>query len=169
MNIIEYKERIQQPLRQTTLCFLTRDDEVLLAMKKRGFGKDRWNGVGGKPNPGENIDQTAVRETQEEIDVTLKDIEVRAVLDFYFSNNPDWSQQVIVYFSKSWDGIPKETEEMKPSWYKKNDLPLNEMWPDDKHWLPQVLDGSRVKAEFLFGENDNILDFSVRKVESLNI
>src|SRR3989338_1444412 len=105
MNIIEYKERIQQPLRQATLCFLTRDDEVLLAMKKRGFGKGRWNGVGGKPNPSENIDQTAIRETQEEIDVTLKDIEVRAVLDFYFLNNSDWSQQVIVYFSKSWEGV----------------------------------------------------------------
>lgn len=169
MNIIKYKKRVQQPLRQATLCFLTRDDEVLLAMKKRGFGKGRWNGVGGKPNPGESIDQTAVRETQEEIDVTLKDIEVRAVLDFYFLNNPDWSQQVIVYFSKSWDGIPKETEEMKPLWYKKDNLPLNEMWPDDKHWLPQVLDGSRIRAEFLFGENDAVLDFNVSEVESLTI
>lgn len=169
MNIIEYKKRIQQPLRQATLCFLIRDDEVLLAMKKRGFGKGRWNGVGGKHNPGENINQTAIRETQEEIDVVLKDIEVRAVLDFYFPNNPDWSQQVIVYFSKSWEGIPKETEEMKPLWYKKDDLPLNEMWSGDKHWLPKVLGGSKVKAEFLFGENDIVLDFNVRKVQSLNI
>ena len=169
MNIVEYKKSFINPLRQATLCFLIKGDQVLLAMKKRGFGKGRWNGVGGKPNPGENIDQTAIRETQEEIGVTLKHAEVRAVLDFYFPDNPDWSQQVIVYFSKSWEGIPGETEEMKPLWYKKNNLPLNEMWPDDKHWLPQALEGSMIRAEFLFGENDTVLDFSVNKVESLNI
>jgi len=168
MDIVKFKKKIEQPLRQATLCFLIRDNEVLLAMKKRGFGKGRWNGVGGKPNSGENINQTALRETQEEIDVALKDIEVRAVLDFYFSHNKEWSQQVIVYFAKKWEGMPRETEEMKPQWYKKDSLPFDDMWPDDKHWLPQVLGGSRVRAEFLFGENDTIMDFNVKKVESLD-
>ena len=169
MKIAEYKKKNPQSLRLATLCFLIRDDEVLLAMKKRGFGKDRWNGVGGKQNPGENIKQTAIRETQEEISITPKDLEVRAVLDFYFPKNPDWSQQVIVYFSKSWDGTPEETEEMKPRWYKKDDLPLNEMWADDKHWLPQVLRGEKVKAEFSFGEDETVLDFNVRVVKSLRV
>lgn len=167
MNIIKYKKTIQQPLRQATLCFLTRDDEVLLAMKKRGFGKGRWNGVGGKPNPGEHIDQAAIRETEEEIGVVLKNVDVRAVLDFYFPKNPDWSQQVVVYFSKDWNGVPKESEEMKPLWYKNSALPLGEMWPGDRHWLPQVLGGSKVKAEFLFGENGTVLDFNVVEVKSL--
>jgi hypothetical protein len=31
-----------------TLLFLQKDDELLLAMKKRGFGAGRWNGVGGR-------------------------------------------------------------------------------------------------------------------------
>lgn len=33
---------------ETTLCLLKRNDEILLAMKKRGFGTGKYNGVGGK-------------------------------------------------------------------------------------------------------------------------
>ncbi len=167
MNITEVKERITQPLRQSTLCFLVQDDEVLLAMKKRGFGNGKWNGVGGKPNQGESIDQTAIREANEEIEIELKNIEACAVLDFYFPNNPDWSQQVVVYLSSIWDGAPVETEEMKPAWFKKDSLPLTEMWPDDKFWLPQVLDGLKVKGEFVFGEDDTIIDYNLVAVDTL--
>lgn len=57
-------------LRQATICLLIKDDQVLLALKKRGFGEGKWNGVGGKVKDGETIEQTAIRETQEEIGVT---------------------------------------------------------------------------------------------------
>ena len=119
MKISRYKKKVKEPLRQTTLCFLINNDEILLAMKKRGFGKDRWNGVGGKLKLGKGMEQAAIREAKEEICATLKEIEVRAVLDFYFPLHPDWSQRVIVYFSENWDGEPMETEEMLPKWYKK--------------------------------------------------
>ena len=39
---------IEANMKKTTLCFLLKNDEVLLAMKKRGFGVGKWNGVGGK-------------------------------------------------------------------------------------------------------------------------
>jgi hypothetical protein len=32
-------------LRLTTLCYVRREGEILLAMKKRGFGKGKWNGT----------------------------------------------------------------------------------------------------------------------------
>ena len=44
-----------------SLLFLRREDEILLAMKKRGFGKGRWNGVGGKVEVGESIEQAMIR------------------------------------------------------------------------------------------------------------
>ncbi len=50
--------------------------EILLAMKKRGFGKGRWNGVGGKPDPekgDKSIIDCAIREAQEEIGVKMWD------------------------------------------------------------------------------------------------
>ena len=39
-------------MKQVSLIFLVKNNngkkEILLAMKKRGFGKGKWNGVGGK-------------------------------------------------------------------------------------------------------------------------
>ena len=40
--------------------------EILLGMKKRGFGQGKWNGFGGKVKEGESIRECARRETLEE-------------------------------------------------------------------------------------------------------
>lgn len=164
MNIVEYKTKLQGTPRQTTLCFLTKEDEILLAMKKRGFGEGKWNGVGGKQNPGEDILKTAIRETFEEIEVTPVGMELVAVLNFYFLNNPEWNQQCSVYITKTWEGEPKETEEMRPQWYNKKELPFEAMWPDDKFWIPLVLNGTKVNAEFMFDENNTMLESNVVEV-----
>lgn len=161
MKIYEYKKIVKLPLRQATLCFLVKGDRVLLAMKKRGFGKDWWNGVGGKPNPGEDIKMAAIRETQEEINVTPQVLCKRAVLDFYNPHKPDWDQQVVVYFVSDWLGEAQETEEMKPKWFNKTDLPLDVMWPGDRHWLPRALAGTNIKADLLFGEDGGLVEFKV--------
>ena len=60
-------------MKQTTLCLLVKGDEILLAMKKRGFGEGRWNGTGGKfdPENDKDIFDTAKRETKEEIGVEI--------------------------------------------------------------------------------------------------
>lgn len=164
MNLTEYKQTVSGPLRQATLLFLVKPDQILLAMKKRGFGEGNWNGVGGKPDKDESIEDAAIRETQEEIGVIPKNIKQVATLDFYFPNVPqdkDWNQQVVVYLAEEWEGEPIETEEMKPQWYNKDSLPFDSMWPDDKHWLPPVLEGKFVTAEFMFGDDQKILDYSL--------
>ena len=58
--------------------FAKKKDKVLLAMKKRGFGAGKWNGVGGKVKDGETIKQAAIRE--QESGVTLQSLEKVAVL-----------------------------------------------------------------------------------------
>ena len=37
------------------------DKQILLGLKKRGFGEGKWNGFGGKVQPGESIAQGAIR------------------------------------------------------------------------------------------------------------
>ncbi|MDO8590568.1 MAG: 8-oxo-dGTP diphosphatase [bacterium] len=73
-------------MRLTTLCFLIRGNEVLLAMKKRGFGVGKFNGVGGKVSSGEAVLEAMIREAEEEIGVKIDAPEAlpRAKLLFYF-------------------------------------------------------------------------------------
>jgi len=163
LNNISNKET---KFRNSTLCILVKEDKVLLAMKKRGFGKGRWNGAGGKQKGKETIEEAATRETKEEIGVDVGSLQKVATLDFYFSENLEWNQRVTVFIVKEWKGEPLETEEMAPKWFKVNNLPFESMWADDIHWLPLVLNGKKIKAKFLFGENDVLLDYKVNEIKN---
>lgn len=161
------KKSLVNPLRQATLVFLIREDEILLAMKKRGFGEGKWNGVGGKPMIDETVIDAAIRETEEEIKVTPKELTKVATMNFYFPKTPrfhDWDQQVVAFFVSEWDGEPTETEEMAPQWFKTHDLPFSDMWPDDIHWLPKVLQGNRIEADFYFNKELSLEDFAIREL-----
>jgi len=164
-KLMGVKKKVTAPLRQATLCFLIKDEQILLAMKKRGFAAGKWNGAGGKPKPEDkNIKATAKRETSEETTVMPKKLKKVAVLNFYFEVQTDWNQQVIVFVTDNWSGIPKETEEMAPKWFNLNEIPYDQMWDDDVLWLPKVLDGKIVEGNFLFDENQKMLEHDVREV-----
>lgn len=124
-------------------------------MKKRGFGAGRWNGVGGKIEPGETEVQALVRECQEEIGVTPLEYEKVAAHDFTFPDGTT-DMQVHAYISHKWQGEPVESEEMAPQWFKIADIPYNDMWQDDIVWLPLVLKGKKLTAEFAFDTDDRM-------------
>lgn len=154
-------------LRQATLCFLIKGSQLLLAMEKRGFGEGKWNGYGGKLAAGETIEAAALREMAEEIGVraAAQNLEKAATLRFYFKNHQAWNQQVHVYIVRQWSGEPAESEEMRPRWFAFEDIPYGEMWVDDKLWLPQVLQGKRVEAEFYFNNDASACEkFEVREL-----
>jgi 8-oxo-dGTP pyrophosphatase MutT (NUDIX family) len=164
-KLAEVKEKITTPLRQATLCFLIKDRQILLAMKKRGFAAGKWNAAGGKPVDGDKtIEATAKREMFEEVVVTPRKLKKVAVLNFYFEAQSDWNQQVIVFVTDSWSGIPKETGEMAPKWFNLNEIPYGQMWDDDILWLPKVLDGKIIEGNFLFDENQKMLEHDVREI-----
>ncbi len=149
-------------MRENTLLFLIKPDtsEVLLAMKKRGFGEGKLNGVGGKIELGESVAAAAVREAQEEISVDINPSDLTKVGEIFFSfdQKPDWDIHCYVFLTDTWTGEPAESEEMAPSWFKYDQVPYDQMWVDDKFWLPQVLEGKRLKATFHFSsEGDKIL------------
>lgn len=142
-------------LKQTTLCLLLKEDQILLAMKKRGFGMGKYNGCGGKLQDGETLEQCALREMREEIGVEseLADLNKAGTLRFYFKNTPDWDCEVHMFTILRWQGEPKESDEMKPAWFAFDKIPYDKMWPDDKYWLPKILDGKKVDGDFYFNSD----------------
>ncbi len=141
-------------MKHMTLLFLIREDkkEVLLAMKKRGFGEGKWNGVGGKVEEGETVEQAVIREAQEEIGVGIdeKDLVPRGDLFFSFEGPDEVKLRVRIFTTSVWEGTPAESEEMSPKWFSYDSVPYDAMWVDDPHWLPQMLTGKHIHGEFRF-------------------
>ena len=151
------------PTTAATLCLLVRGQppcEVLLGYKKTGLGRDLYNGFGGKVEPGETPLVAAVREMREESGVQVRpdDMHPVAHLTFTFVARPEWDQIVHVYLATRWSGDPVESREMRPAWFAVDRIPYGRMWADDHHWLPRVLAGERLRATFIFAEdNETIL------------
>ena len=159
-------------MRDATLCFLIKNTEntptsICLAMKKRGFGKGKWNGVGGKVEQGETIEEAVGREAFEEIGVKLKSLNKVALLTFSFPHKPEWNQLVHAYISSDWENNPSESDEMSPKWFNLTDIPYADMWADDIIWLPKALKGEKIAATFTFDENDSISSQVLEVVDTL--
>ncbi|CAG1016067.1 partial ADP-ribose pyrophosphatase, partial [Anaerolineales bacterium] len=142
-----------------TLCFLIRGNppsEVLLGLKKTGFGAGKYAGFGGKVEVGETIEAAAVRELEEEsrIKISTDDLCPLGRLKFLFPSKPNWDQVVHVFAVKAWTGNPVESDEMKPIWCRVDEIPFESMWDDAHYWLPLVLEDRKINARFVY-KDDN--------------
>jgi 8-oxo-dGTP diphosphatase len=146
-------------MQDATLCFLLRGVPpcvVLLGYKKRGFGVDKWVGIGGRIEEGESVVAAACREVYEEIGVIIAeaDMQARGLIAFSFPQRPSWNQRVYIFVATTWQGDPAESEEMRPAWYAPDALPFAQMWDDARYWLPQVMAGEPVHLLITFGEDN---------------
>jgi len=150
----------------TSNCLIYQPPRMLLGMKKRGFGEGRWNGFGGKVEEGETLEQSAIREVQEECGITVKRMELVGVLDFEYLGK-DKEVEVNIFKIAEFSGEPKESEEMKPEWFAINNLPFGQMWPDDEYWMPLFLEGQKFRGKFIFEGYDKVLSHEIIKVGTL--
>jgi len=137
-----------QPDETGTLLFVLRGSEVLLIRKKRGHGAGKINGPGGKIEAGETPLESACRETHEETGIEPRDAVLMAEFRFVAMDGPQWYGYV--FLSRNFSGIPRETAEAIPFWCPVSALPFDEMWEDDRIWLPRLLAGERLRGDFLF-------------------
>ena len=135
-----------KPQQRANLLFILRGDEILLIRKKRGFGAGKINGPGGKVEPGETPLESALRETDEELGVRPLDAELRGELHFQFRDG--FSLHCSVFLASHFEGEPHETDEAIPLWTPLDAIPYDEMWADDRHWLPLLLHGETFAGFF---------------------
>ena len=145
------------PSMRASLCFVFREGKILMIRKKRGLGAGKINGPGGRLEPGETPLQAAVRETEEELRVTPLDPVERGELHFQFADG--LALHCTVFTAGGCLGEPQETDEAVPHWMDPAALPYEEMWEDDRHWIPGMLEGRSFRGYFRFdGETMLSLD-----------
>lgn len=141
-----------------TLVFVRCDGRLLLIRKKRGLGAGKINGPGGRLEPGETPEACAEREVREELLISPLDLERMGELRFQFLDG--YGIHVFVFQASAFSGTPSETAEAIPLWVDERLVPYDEMWEDDRIWLPRMLAGSRVDGRFTF-DGETLLDHAL--------
>jgi 8-oxo-dGTP diphosphatase/2-hydroxy-dATP diphosphatase len=154
-----------RPTKHLTLLLLHDTDRqrVLLGLKKRGFGENKYNGFGGKLEPGETVLAAALREMHEESGVHAVDARLVGEIVFEFVGE-EAVMRVHVFCANRWTGEVAETAEMAPRWFPADAVPYSSMWLDDKHWLPLLLRGQCFRARFLFRGHEAIDEMEIEEV-----
>ena len=132
---------------ETIFCFST---------KKRGIGEGKINGPGGKLDPGETLAECAVRETEEELGVRALGAREVGRLRFQFVDG--LGIDCTVFRADAHEGDAEETDEAVPLWTPIDALPFDEMWADDRVWMPAMFEDRRFDLWATF-DGDRMLDW----------
>lgn len=57
--------------------------------------------------------------------------------------------------------------EMRPQWFKQDQIPFSQMWADDVLWFPLLLQKKKFVGYFKFQGHDVILSQRLEEVEEL--
>jgi 8-oxo-dGTP diphosphatase len=149
-----------QAVDRATLLFVRRDDELLLIRKRRGLGKGKINAPGGRLDNDESPVDGAIREVQEEVCVTPLDPYHCGELFFQFIDG--YSIHVWVFLADDHQGKACTTDEAIPLWTAIDQIPYDEMWADDRIWVPLMLEGKKFSGRFIF-DGDEMVDHEMEE------
>ena len=142
---------------QTTLCYLEKDGCYLMLhriKKKKDVNHDKWVGVGGKFEPGEDALACVLRETREETGFTLQNPAYRGIVDFYA---PPWpSERMHLFTCTDFGGEPIDCNEGTLEWVPKADVLQLPIWQGDKLFFQLLNDNAPFFHLELYYDGDTL-------------
>ena len=94
-----------------------------------------WEFVGGKVEKGESREDALVRECKEELDVTVKPLDVFCTVDHVY---PDITIRLVLFNAEILLGEPKLLEHADLKWISADDIDNYEFCPADKEILEKI-------------------------------
>ena len=121
----------------TTLCYITRGDEVLMlhrVKKKNDLNQDKWIGIGGKFEADASPDECLLREVREETGLELTRWQCRGVITFL--TDGDWENEFMYLFTADgFEGSLSQCDEGNLEWVKRDFIQNLPQWEGDKIFL----------------------------------
>lgn len=126
----------------------------------------KYNGLGGKMEPEEDIYQCLVREIYEEAGIHCTEAVLRGTINWtgFGPNGENWFG--FIYRIDAFEGVPKaENEEGKLDWVDIDKIMELPMWEGDKYFLPLVFDDdSRIFHGYMPYENAKPLGWQYTRI-----
>ena len=123
-------------MKSTTLCYITRGQEVLMLhrTKKQGdMNKDKWLGIGGKLEENESPDDCLLREALEETGFRLTAWKCRGVVTFLSDRYE--GEYMYLFTADGFEGELKECDEGDLQWITRQKLNELPKWEGDQIFL----------------------------------
>lgn len=120
----------------TTLCYITRGDQVLMlhrVKKEKDLNKDKWIGIGGKFEGEESPDACLLREAKEETGLTLTSWRCRGVVTFLSDEYE--GEFMYLFTADGFTGQLKVCDEGDLQWISRDFLDDLPKWEGDKIFL----------------------------------
>lgn len=120
----------------TTLCYITRGDEVLMlhrTKKENDINKDKWVGIGGKFEDGESPEECLLREAWEETGLQLTSWQCRGVVTFLCDGVE--GEYMYLFTADGFQGELKECDEGDLQWVPRAFLNQLPKWEGDQIFL----------------------------------
>ncbi len=105
--------------------------------------------------PGEIPEKGAAREMREETGLRVSGLRFRGILNFYLGDSKTLDQTVFLFTCRRSTGRMRRSREGELRWFRTDALPYDEMWQDDRVWLPLMLEGKSFVGDFYFTDNYN--------------
>ncbi|MGD9487279.1 MAG: NUDIX domain-containing protein [Calditrichaceae bacterium] len=142
-------------MKLATLCYIRDKDKTLMLhriKKDNDIHEGKWNGLGGKLEPGETPEECVIREVKEESGLDIISPVLKGVLTFpEFSKSEDW--YVFLFVADKFTGKLMESNEGHLQWIDNKmikDLPL---WEGDHLFLDWLERDRFFSAKFVYRDD----------------
>lgn len=146
-----------------TLCYVRKDNQTLMlhrVKKENDMHQGKWNGLGGKIEPGETPEECAIREVREESGLVARNVKLKGFLTFpLFDGQKDW--YVFVFVIDRFTGQLIESPEGHLEWIPNDRLLDLNLWEGDRIFLPWLDREEIFSAKFVYHDK-RLIEHTVR-------
>lgn len=151
-------------MKLATLCYVKDKQKNKTLMmhrikKQDDMHKNKWNGLGGKFNPGESPEECAIREVKEESGLDVESLCLKGVITFpMFDGKDDW--YVYIFVIDEFSGELINCDEGELAWIDSNKVKDLNIWEGDKIFLTWLEQEKFFSAKFIYKD---------KKLEKFNV
>lgn len=135
-----------------TLCYCQTNGKTLMihrVKKKNDMHEGKWNGLGGKLEPGETPEECVIREVKEESGLFIKNPMLKGLLTFpAFDGFDDW--YVFMFVANEFEGDLIDSAEGNLRWVDDSELLNLNVWEGDRIFLRWINKKGFFSAKFTY-------------------